>query len=219
MNLTLRYKVNGAIIVTFLLIAVVFTAIQLPFQRHRLQTATHNIELLLQTLVERDREQLANEIFDSRLNAIKIRLKQMRKVEGILAISVFDAHGKLLIEEGSFFIDQKIDLQDVKKIHPYYRIKKIRWQDQAGMLFSREIDFLGEQLGFIQIFYSLANLAYDQRISFLIFGSLLGSIFLVMLIVLNLILSKAILKPIMRLRDATQVVTQGKRRKPHALQG
>ena len=211
MNLTLRYKVNGAIIVTFLLIAVIFTAIQLPFQHHRLQTATHNIELLLQTLVERDREQLANEIFDSRLNAIKIRLKQMRKVEGILAIGVFDTYGKLLIEEGSFFIDQKMDLQDVKKSHPYYRIQKKRWQDQAGMLFSKEIDFLGERLGFIQIFYSLANLAHDQRVSFLIFGSLLGSIFLVMLIVLNLILSKAILKPIMRLRDATQVVTQGNR--------
>ncbi|MBT6503961.1 MAG: hypothetical protein HOK67_29110, partial [Deltaproteobacteria bacterium] len=67
MHLTLRHKVNGAIIITFLLIVILFTAIQLPFQQNRLQNTIDGIQVLLQTLVERDTEQLANEIFDTRV--------------------------------------------------------------------------------------------------------------------------------------------------------
>ncbi len=207
MHLNLRYKINGAIIITFLLIAGVFSAIQLPFQQHRLQTTINSIEILLQTLTERDLEQLANEIFDSRLTALEIRLKQMQKVEGILAIGVFDHLGKYLISDSTIF--QNIDIKKIENIRQQSHIQKERWQGQASLLFSREIDFLGEHLGFIQIYYSLANVKQDQKVSFIIFGSLLVSILLVMLIVLNLIMSKAILKPIRYLMDATQAIAQG----------
>lgn len=209
MPLKLRHKINGAIIVTFLLIAAVFSAIQLPFQQHRLQTAINSIEILLQTLVDRDMEELANEIFDDRSNAIKIRLKQMMKVKGVLAIAVFDTSGKLLSSEGTLFKFQNMGAGEIDRIRSQPNAQKKRWQGHAGLLFSREIDFLGEHLGFIRIYYSLSEVERNQRGSFLIFGSLLVSILLVMLIVLNLILSKAILKPIQYLRDAAQRIAQG----------
>jgi PAS domain S-box-containing protein len=209
MHLKLRHKINGAIIITFLMIAVIFSAIQLPFQKHRLQTTIKSIEILLQTLVDRDLEQLANEIFDSRLTALKIRIKQMQKVEEILAIAIFNDSGKLLLSDGTLFTFQDIALKEIEKIRQKSQIQTRQWQGHSGLLFSQEIYFLGENLGFIQIYYSLADVEQNQKISFMIFGSLLGSILLVMLIVLNLILSKAILQPIRYLSDATQVIAMG----------
>ena len=138
MHLMLTHKVNGAIIITFLLIAVIFSGIQLPFQQHRLQTTISSVEILMQTLVERDLEQLANEIFDSRKKAIKIRLKQMRKLEGILNISVFDQSGKLLISEGTAITNQDLNLKNNKKIPQYSHVSKRQWEGQAMLLYSQE---------------------------------------------------------------------------------
>ncbi len=209
MQLTLRHKVNGAIIVTFLLIAVLSIAIQLPIQQYRLQKTIKSIEILLQTLVERDTEQLANEIFDTRLKAIKLRLKQMRSVDGILGISIFNHVGVLLVSEGTTFSQKEIQPEEIEKIRHQPQMRETQWQGQAALLYSKEISFLGEKLGFIQIHYSLNTVKRHQKISTLIIGGLLLTTLLVMLIVLNLILSKAILHPIMYLRDATQFIAQG----------
>jgi len=209
MHLTLSHKVNGAIIITFLLIAAIFSAIQLPLLQHRLQTAVNNIEVLLQTLVERDLEQLANELFDTRLKAIKIRLKQMRKVDGILAIAVFDDSGQRLVADGADCTAHHIAPNELKNIRRHSQIQRKRWQGQAVLLFSHEIDFLGEHSGFIRIHYSLENVEHDRSLSLLIFISLLVTILLVMLTVLNLILSKAILDPIRYLQNATRFIARG----------
>ena len=88
--LTLRDKTNGAILATFALIAIVFSGILLPFQQQRFNTVMNKIELLLQTLVERDRNHLADELLDGRIRAIRIRLKQMMKVDGIISIRIFN---------------------------------------------------------------------------------------------------------------------------------
>ena len=89
MKLTLWQKTNGAILITFCLISVIFSAIAFPIEQKRLEQKLADIETLLQTLVERDREPLANEIFEERLLAIQIRLREMLKVRNVLAIAVF----------------------------------------------------------------------------------------------------------------------------------
>ncbi len=209
MQLTLRHKVNSAIIITFLFIALLFILIQLPFQRHQLQRSIDNIEILLQTLVERDTEQLANEIFDDRVAAITIRIEDMRKVEGILGISVFNTSGKVLATSGNWVTDRDIASDELEKISQHAQLEKIEWQDQKGIRYSKELSFLGERLGFIRLHYSLKRVEEDQKNSFLIFGALLVTILIAMLASLNLILSQSILNPIMYLRDATQFIVQG----------
>jgi len=215
MHLTLRHKVNGAIIITFILIAVVFSAIQLPFQQKRLQTSMDSIEILLQTLTDRDLEQLANEIFDTRLKALEIRLKQMKKVEGTLAIEVFDNSGKLLAFDGTNGTNSttssqgQIDVKDIKKALQHSQIKKYEWEGHSTLRFTKKVSFLGEDLGFIRIYYSMKKVEHNQKMSLIIFAGMLTSILFVMLIVLNLIMSKTILNPIMYLRNATESIARG----------
>jgi len=188
---------------------VLFVAIQVPFQQHRLQRTIDSIEILLQTLVERDREQLANEIFDARLTAIDLRIKEMRKVEGILGICILSATGKQLGVDGLTPGCRKLSKEGIEGFHQTSRIQKKQWEGRSILQYQNKIDFLGEKLGYIQINYSLESVESDQKTAFIIVGSLLVTVLIVMLVALNLILSRAILQPITYLRDATKLIVQG----------
>ncbi len=213
MHLKLRHKINYAIVITFLMIALLFVAIQIPTQQHRRDRAIQRIEILLKTLVERDMEQLANEIFDARLKAIHMRIEEMRSVPGILNIDIFDTAGKLLVTNDSILSPKKISSGEIEQIRKQIQMEPTKWKGQDALIFSKEIHFLGEQLGFIRIYHSLMEIEKDQQTSFLIFGGLLTVTLVVMLIVLNLILSKAILSPIMNLRDAARAIAMGNLKK------
>ena len=202
MTWALRQKVNVAILITFLLIALVFIVFQLPFQQRSMQSAMKQNEMLLKSIVDRDQEPLANEIFEDRKRAMAIRLVQMSKVDGILNIAVYDKAGRLLVKEG-----KNPDTSDLAPVNlPQTPATSLIRQDQLAdtkiLIFVQAIEVVGELIGYIRIDYSLAEIERQQRQSYLIFGGLLGSIFIIMLVLLNYILSRVVIKPISSLRDA-----------------
>ncbi len=202
MKWALRQKVNAAILCTFLLIAAIFTAIELPFQQRSMHAAMKQNEMLLKSIVDRDQESLANEIFEDRKRAMTIRLAQMRKVDGILNIAVYDEAGRLLVNEGKTPTGSDL----IPENQPQPPATSLIRQDQiAGtkiLIFVQAIEVVHERIGFIRIDYSLAEIERQQRQSYLIFGGLLASIFVILLVVLNYILSRVIIFPISSLRDA-----------------
>ncbi len=209
MKLLLRDKINGAILLTFACIAIMFSSIQLPFQQQRLETVMEKVRTLLQTLVERDKEPLANEIFEKRTRAIKIRLHEMLKVEGMLAISVFDESGTLLLSDGVQPAGADLPLAVQEAGSRGVQIWQEDRDGRAALGYLQEIQVIGERIGFIQVYYSLEDVEKERRKSLVIFGSLLGSILVVMLVALNLILSRTILQPITFLRNAMARVRAG----------
>lgn len=209
MGLTLRHKINGAIIVTFLVNFLISGALQIPFLRHKAEISYNGIKVLLKTLVERDMEQLANEIFDSRMKAISIRIRQMKKVDGILVISVFDHDGVLLVSDGDAAPLRNLESKEIRHIRREQQVKEMEMLDQEALQFTKKIEFLGEELGFIRIYYSLEQVMTDQRNTYLFAAGMMAITLLVMLIVLNLTLSRVILHPIRHLRDAAQFLAGG----------
>lgn len=210
-SLKLRHKINGAIWVTFLIIAVIFTSIQLPFQKKRFEDALEKIIVIIETLVKRDEEGLGNAIFEIRHRDLQLRLKEMLEVKGILSISIFDSKGKLLLSDGTYPMtaDMSIDSQEiVTKQHQI--INQITLNGKSALLYFKKIQVMGLQIGFIQIHYSLIALEQEQRLSFLIFSGLLVSIFVVMLILLNFILTRTIISPLTDLKNAALLISQGR---------
>lgn len=205
----LRHKINIVIVVIFIFIAILFSVIQLQFQHHQFQLSLENSETLLQTLVERDTEQLANEIFDNRIKAIEIRLEEMRKVEGIISISVFSQEGKQLVSVGTIGNLNDITSNEIEDIRIKPQIRQLNWEGHGSLIYLKELTFLGQKLGFIRVHYSLELIENHLRTSNQIFAGLLITTFAVMMIILNLILSKTILRPILRLKDETWLIVQG----------
>ncbi len=209
MKWTLQNKANVAILITFLLIAVIYVVIQLPFQHRIMESALKRNEVLLHSLVERDREPLANEIFEGRSRAIMIRLNQMCAIDGILNISVFDNAGRLMVSEGTRPAHPDLFPEDIPAPPANTLIRKDRLDGKSSLVYVQAIEVISERIGFIRIHYSLADVEQQQRMSYLIFGGLLGSIFIIMLVLLNYILSRVVINPVTSLRDAMQRMISG----------
>jgi len=197
----LRFKVNIAILLTYLGIVVVFAMIELPHQQRALATIVHHNEILLQSIVDRDEQRLANEIFEDRSRAMALRREEMRKVEGIKAIAVFDRHGKWLVEAGDGAGDD-LALDD-QPIFPE-KAQVSRQASEAGdlLVFVRSIDAAGERVGLIRVLLSLAEISRQQQMSYRIFVGVLAGILAVMLVLLNTLMTRVVIRPIATLRHA-----------------
>ncbi|MBI9089443.1 MAG: HAMP domain-containing protein [Desulfobacterium sp.] len=204
---SLRYKTNLAILLTFFSIAMIFSTIHKPLQNRHFQSMTEKIELVLETLVQRDQEPLGNEIFDGNIRAMAIRIKAMMEVKGMLAISVFDATGILLVQE-----NRDPALYDLTRLEGDPGIRQKRWGKIDTLTYLEAITVIGEPMGWIRICYSLEEIKGDERHATLIVAGILASILVVMLVVLNLIISRTILRPITFLRDAMEQVGRQKSR-------
>ena len=199
-NLKLSNKINFGIILTFIIIVIIFFIIDIPVQQNRLALTIERSETLLKTLVERDKEPLANEIFDRQNRAIKVRLSQMLEVDHVISIYVYNESGGLLEAEGD--IQEQTDISKEELIYFDEETSIIQEELEKQLLvYLQEIRIIGERIGFIKIYYSIDDVINEQRISLLINILLLIMIFLIMIILLNVILNRTILHPITFLRD------------------
>lgn len=197
----LRARVNLAIVVTLLTISVLFVSIIVPFQQERLKTITRKIELLLTTTVSQRQNTLANAIFEQRTRSLRLQLQKMQELEGILAIRVFDATGKLLHATDS--VGTPLDFAQ----HPdTTHIQPSLWQSQNCLKYFHPLEVIGERIGFITIYYSLADVEKEQQFSWILFIGLLLSILLTLAVLLNTILSKMVIHPIASLGNAMQAI-------------
>ncbi len=206
----LRHKINGAILATFISIAVTFAGILLPFQQQRFDTVMKKIELLLQTLVERDRNHLGDELLDGRIRAVNIRLDQMMKVDGILSISIFDQQGKRIAAAGAAPDQADLTPADMTGVVGGVQSRSKTVDGQSALLYFQELRIIGERIGFIRIYYSIEDVKQEQRQSFFIFSGLLFSILMTMIVLLNLILSKMIVNPVRSLQEAAGLIAHGR---------
>jgi two-component system sensor histidine kinase ChiS len=208
-QLRLWQKVNGAILLTFALIAITYVGIELPYEQHRLNTAMLNTSVLLKTLIERDQDPLANEIFERRVRAIDLRIQQMRRVDGILEINVYGPDGELLGSDGTQKIRDNVSKNKINSVSNSTWVSRETWQGHYVLRYFKEIKVVGDRIGFIEIFYSLADIESDQWLSIWIVVGLLASILLIMTVLLNLILFRTIIRPITSLSVAMGHVQAG----------
>ncbi len=204
MKQTLKFKINAAILATFLLIVSLFLIIELPFEKQRYQSMQDKVILVLKTMMERDREPLANEIFDKSVRAIKIRLKKMMQVDGMLCVHVFDAQGNVLASEGYRHpLNVSLDFPGSPE-KDTVSISKKRIDNFDTFEYVREIRIIGESIGFVVIYYSLEKIEKAHQKAFFIFGGMIFTVFVVLVILLNFMLSRTVVKPITSLRDVME---------------
>jgi len=167
-----------------------------------MELAVKQNEMLLKAMVEHDQESLANEIFEDRKRAMAIRLAQMGLVEGILNIGVYDSAGRLLAVQDKNPDRSDLTPEEIPKSPANTFIHQGRFDGSRTLIYIQAIEIISERIGFIRIDYSLAEIQHQQELSYWIFGGLLGSILVIMLVLLNYILSKVVIHPITFLREA-----------------
>ena len=200
---------NVAILLTFALIVVVFSSIELPFQQQRLATVMEKVQVLLHAIMERERDRLANELFEGRLSGINLRTRDMLKLKGLLAIMVYDRAGKLLVANGDNQDLSPLSHADMEMVGQGVQVRQITINGEETLNYLQAIRAIGERIGFVRMFYSLADVERERHLSMVLYVSLLTSILLVMLILLNWLLRKNIIAPISGLVGTMEAVSEG----------
>ncbi len=94
---SLRFKINAAIFLTSIVIAVIFGAILYPVETARHKSQFEKINLLLDAVFQQKKDDIANEIFAGQKRALQDSFRNLFAVEGITAVCAYDADGELLI--------------------------------------------------------------------------------------------------------------------------
>ncbi len=205
---SLRFKINTAILLACIVIAIFFSAIFYQFEVNRRQSRLERIQLLLSTIFEQRKEELANEIFAEQKDALARSLKEIQEVKGIAEVSIYGIDGRLVLSTdknitGSISPSEQMALRQA----PF--ISKILKRDHSFVEYSSIIEIIGERVGYFKMYFDLAEMERESFSYILFFFTLMSSILLITAVLLNLMLSRSVIQPAYKLRDAIRKVKLG----------
>jgi PAS domain S-box-containing protein len=204
----LRAKINLAILVTFVVVAAISGVFVSLYAAAERQEGLEQVKVLLQSVVAQRYESLANEIFARQDRAVGATLREMIKVKDVLGAEVFLPDGALFATAGHA-VAQALPIEVRTSLSRAPLFADSRLGDQRVLCYAESITVIGEQVGYVRIYFSPDNLDRRSRSMLLLALAALGTNLLVMLGLLNWMLRKTVLSPVHRLRGAMERVRGG----------
>jgi signal transduction histidine kinase/CheY-like chemotaxis protein/HPt (histidine-containing phosphotransfer) domain-containing protein len=205
----LPFKINAATIVTILLAALGSIVLQYPVEQSRFKAQTARTELLLNTLYQQKRNDLANELFANQERALQSSLDDIQMaIEDITLVCLYSAEGKKKFCSGA---DNNYLLhpENMQNKGAGYSFKQFDLNGKPIGIYLNRLEVIGENLGYVAIFFDFAKII-DERARILVFfgfATLVTTIFILLLF--NFFLFRSIINPLTVLRDAMQRVEKG----------
>ncbi len=201
----LRPKLNLISFAAFVLLIILTVLFQLPVQKRQEELSIKGIIHLLDILISSEEVQLANEIFENRIRAISLRLERMLKIQGVENVILYNNRGAMI----NFALRSDKDGSEIKTGSEYTNAdiftEELIYQNEASLHYEHIIKFGDDILGFIEIFYSIEEIKDQSRRSFIVFITAISASLIIIFVLLNLILSRAVVYPVIRLINAIKV--------------
>jgi PAS domain S-box-containing protein len=197
MNKSISQRMNQDILVTFAVIGVLVVALGSFMQVRWKDDNIHTVCRILDTLVSREQDNLANELFERRILAIDMRLAEISMVEDVLRVELYHAKGLPLAAASrgeAAEVSEPLDVDRWDDISTYAFD-----HDFSTLIFIRPIIAAGETIGWVRISYDL-SLLRKQSLSF--FAFMLSILLLTLLctqLLLRRRLSKSVVNPLREL--------------------
>ncbi len=207
-NLPIRAKINLAILLTFVVVALVSSAFLSVYASQDRQEVLRRIQILLRTVVAQRYEPLANEIFARQDRAVAATLEEMAKVPGVIAVAVHLPNGAAFGQAGED-VGRTLSIEERQRLDKGPVFAETLIGDQSVLHYAEALTMIGEQVGYVELLYSREGLARRARMLWGLSLSGLAANLLVMLGLLNWLLRRFVLVPVGRLRDAMKRVGDG----------
>lgn len=199
-NKSLRYKINTSILILLITLSIIFGVVLTVYETERRATAINQIEQNLVDLTHQESAALGNEIFAAQVRALKSTVKRIRVRGEILAIIIYDDFGEIVYSTDQNIIKNLSETETTNLIKNH-RSTTQKWGSASVLTFESEIQAFGETAGFWKLHYSLNTIDKETKQIVAIFSMLILSLAAVILIALNSILKKLVLKPVYALRS------------------
>ena len=217
---SISFKIN-AITLSVCVMFIFVSSFFLYFLRKKhLKYEYNQINTFLSVLFEQKREEIANEIFAHQDMALNSSLDDMIKVKGVLKVVTYNKKGMVLLSMGKHLFKEN---QAKKKSETANALskKQTRILDQRSVFlkeiqgskniaaYLNSIKVIGEQVGYIKIYYDVYPIKHHiaESVTIFLFLSLLLTIFILLLF--NVLFSRFIVKPVLKLKQAMETVEKG----------
>ncbi len=206
---SLRFKINAAILVTCGIIVVIFWSLLYPFEMSRRNARFEEIHVLLDTVFQQKRDELANEIFAGQHLALARTLEDMQRVKGIAILSVYDLKGNRVLSTDES-LPHHLGLEQRQAIDrdDFFEIRDMK--GGSFVAYATLIQVIGEKIGYLYMYYDLADMERESTTTLVFFVGLLLSTLTIMTLLLNVFLSRSVIRPASVLRDAIRKVQEGR---------
>lgn len=198
---TMRFKINAVIVITCIFTAMVWIAVFAPFEKKRRQTRLQNIRILMETIYEQKKEDLANEIFANQQTAIRLTLEKIQKVDGVSRLAVFDLEGRLLVTT-LFDGEETISAAEKQQLESGPLFQRATRGDRTFAVFTTIVEVVGERVGYFVMDYDLQAMQHESLLTLVSFLTLVLLTMMLTLLLLNRFLGHTVIRPTTKLRHA-----------------
>ena len=204
---SLSFRINAALwsVCTGVMLIAGFVLYGLESQQH--QTQLDQVNVLVSAVYQQKREELANEIFTEHREALKMTLAEIQKVKGIYAVMIFDLEGNPLESTGEVEVIPPIFNHLDRQRSPLF--EQTFYMGRPGMRFATVIEVIGERVGYFSVFFDLTDLQQASRQRILFMAAVFFTLVLILTIVLHLLLTRTVIRPVTKLREAMDRVMNG----------
>ena len=198
--------------VTSFFISLSIATVLYPFEKERRHTQLENIHVLLNAVFNQKKEQIANEIYAGQKEALMLSLKELKEVEKISHVLVYDTKGQVTASTvpGADILKMFATI-DLKSIDSAPEFTKMQYMENHYANFFSPIEVIGVHVGYIRVLYNLNAFEKESRMVVLFFG-ILFFVLLLIIIFLNMFLSHCVILPTSRLRNAMGQLQEGEPR-------
>jgi signal transduction histidine kinase/ActR/RegA family two-component response regulator len=210
MNATrLRIRINLSILTACAMAAVAFGALFFPLESRRRENRMEEIRFLMEAVYQQRREDLANEIFADQRAALADSLRQIRQIREIEALAVFDLAGRPLLGAGEA-TPEPLPPEARNALDEAVRFYRAKGGAPARAVYETDIQVIGERVGYLRMVYDLTRLERESSLTLALFFGLLALTLVLLAAMLNLLLTRSVLRPVSVLRNAMRRVQAGR---------
>ena len=213
-HVSLRVKINIAILLAFLAAALAFGGILTRYMGAR-QAATQNRARMLLAAVAAHRLESLAPMLDKQeqLAAAQDILDRVIRVDGVTEASLFDAQGTLLAFAGSR-PPQTLGESDDAPSPPSGRVFTVAARAADGRLSASLVepvkDAAGHNVGYLRLAYSLGDITDLNHRTWVAFVLAVIAAYILLAGLLNLLLHRLVLSPVDTLRQGLEAVQAGR---------
>jgi PAS domain S-box-containing protein len=200
MKTSIKDKVNRVFLTVFIVSGILLTLFQVLLINSLVSSRIEDAETLLLSIITSENNSLINEIYESRTESLKLRAEKIAKTRGIMAVRIYDNEGRLLVSSEDTVDEKKLNLVFPGEM----RSVQAEYYGKDSIDFIHELKVIGEQIGFIRIFYSLENVKKYRFYSLIIIFIVLSITMIAVPYILNKKIKNTIISPIMQLNAAMQ---------------
>lgn len=205
---SLGLKINTIVLTSCLIFALVCCFMLYITGSKLLEQKYDENQTLLSVVFQQNREDIANEIFAAQEMALQESVNDIMKVKGIAGVGVYDKEGALLLSAGMDFT-KKLSANEMHTFDIKAVFKKRLETNKNMTSYASIIKVIGEQVGYIKIYYDSSELNQQLNHIAIFFGLFFIVLMLFFSFLLNTLLSRFIIKPVLTLKNSMQKLDNG----------